>query len=341
MNGRWRILLVLPLISSWPLLLDRLPRAGLAPRPRRFQTRSRWEWVVAAIGLNLVSVRPARRLLGDHDQALDPAAAPERSGSCSRRSPSACSRTRSCRGVSASPAEVACCARSPRAPRMNDGDARRIGVRPPHVRPVPGGSCWCTWVPLLRQDPGLGADLDRGGAPQQRSPSSCSPSGRHAADGTARAGRVGRSARSRTGRHRLRSCAGPCRRDRGAFQSLAGLPALRGLDDDARVQHPPAVLRRGVVLVLMNVATIFPLWPGNVGLQAAIACRSSYGVPYGKGFTSPSACSRSRPRSASGSAYLPRAGRPVVRDAAGRCRRRPREAPLEPEQERVRAGVSG
>jgi uncharacterized membrane protein YbhN (UPF0104 family) len=42
----------------------------------------------------------------------------------------------------------------------------------------------------------------------------------------------------------------------------------------------------GVVLVLMNVATIFPLWPGNVGLvQAAIALPlKSYGVPYAKGF---------------------------------------------------------
>jgi hypothetical protein len=42
----------------------------------------------------------------------------------------------------------------------------------------------------------------------------------------------------------------------------------------------------GVVLVLMNVATIFPLWPGNVGLlQAAIALPlRPYGVPYGKGF---------------------------------------------------------
>lgn len=38
----------------------------------------------------------------------------------------------------------------------------------------------------------------------------------------------------------------------------------------------------GVVLVLVNVATIFPLWPGNVGLvQAAIAIplNSYYGVP--------------------------------------------------------------
>jgi hypothetical protein len=42
----------------------------------------------------------------------------------------------------------------------------------------------------------------------------------------------------------------------------------------------------GLVLVLMNVATIFPLWPGNVGLvQAAVALPLvSYGVAYGHGF---------------------------------------------------------
>ena len=42
----------------------------------------------------------------------------------------------------------------------------------------------------------------------------------------------------------------------------------------------------GLVLVLMNVATIFPLWPGNVGLvQAAIAIplNSYYGVAKGVG----------------------------------------------------------
>jgi hypothetical protein len=36
----------------------------------------------------------------------------------------------------------------------------------------------------------------------------------------------------------------------------------------------------------MNVAMLFPLWPGNVGLvQAAVALPLvSYGVPYAKGF---------------------------------------------------------
>jgi hypothetical protein len=42
----------------------------------------------------------------------------------------------------------------------------------------------------------------------------------------------------------------------------------------------------GLVLVLMNVAIVFPLWPGNVGLlQAAVALPLvQYGVAYGTGF---------------------------------------------------------
>ena len=42
----------------------------------------------------------------------------------------------------------------------------------------------------------------------------------------------------------------------------------------------------GLVLVLMNVATIVPLWPGNIGLvQAAVALPlRNYGVPYATGF---------------------------------------------------------
>ncbi|HVC88548.1 MAG TPA: lysylphosphatidylglycerol synthase transmembrane domain-containing protein [Gaiellaceae bacterium] len=42
----------------------------------------------------------------------------------------------------------------------------------------------------------------------------------------------------------------------------------------------------GLVLVLINVATIFPLWPGNFGLvQIAVALPLvNYGVPYARGF---------------------------------------------------------
>jgi len=63
-------------------------------------------------------------------------------------------------------------------------------------------------------------------------------------------------------------------------QFFAVYTAMRGFD--IHVPLPAA----GLVLVLMNVATIFPLWPGNVGLtQAAIALPLvRYGVPYAKGF---------------------------------------------------------
>jgi glycosyltransferase 2 family protein len=44
-------------------------------------------------------------------------------------------------------------------------------------------------------------------------------------------------------------------------------------------EHMPAA---GLVLLLMNVATIFPLWPGNIGLLQAVVALPlvSYGVPY-------------------------------------------------------------
>jgi Lysylphosphatidylglycerol synthase TM region len=56
--------------------------------------------------------------------------------------------------------------------------------------------------------------------------------------------------------------------------------AMRAFDIDA------PLAAAGVVLLLMNVATIFPLWPGNVGLvQAAVALPLvSYGVAYSTGF---------------------------------------------------------
>jgi hypothetical protein len=62
-------------------------------------------------------------------------------------------------------------------------------------------------------------------------------------------------------------------------QLLAVYTAMRAFDIHAPM---PAA---GLVLVLMNVATIFPLWPGNVGLvQAAIALPLvGYGVAYRHG----------------------------------------------------------
>jgi uncharacterized membrane protein YbhN (UPF0104 family) len=63
-------------------------------------------------------------------------------------------------------------------------------------------------------------------------------------------------------------------------QLLAVWAAMRAFDIHAPL---PAA---AVVLLLMNVATVFPLWPGNVGLvQVAIATplAASYGVRYAKG----------------------------------------------------------
>jgi glycosyltransferase 2 family protein len=63
-------------------------------------------------------------------------------------------------------------------------------------------------------------------------------------------------------------------------QLFAVWATMRAFDIDAPL---PAA---GLVLVLMNIAMLFPLWPGNVGLvQAAVALPLvSYGVPYAKGF---------------------------------------------------------
>ena len=64
------------------------------------------------------------------------------------------------------------------------------------------------------------------------------------------------------------------------MQLLAVWIAMRAFDIDAPL---PAA---GLVLLLMNVATIFPLWPGNVGLlQVAVALPLvQYGVAYSTGF---------------------------------------------------------
>jgi len=64
------------------------------------------------------------------------------------------------------------------------------------------------------------------------------------------------------------------------FQLLAVWTAMRAFHI---YEGLPAA---GLVLLLMNVATIFPLWPGNVGLvQAAVALPLvRYGVSYARGF---------------------------------------------------------
>jgi uncharacterized protein (TIRG00374 family) len=64
------------------------------------------------------------------------------------------------------------------------------------------------------------------------------------------------------------------------LQLLAVYAAMRAF----RIDEP--LDAAALVLLLMNVATIFPLWPGNVGLvQAAVALPLlSYGIDYAHGF---------------------------------------------------------
>ncbi|HEY2372800.1 MAG TPA: lysylphosphatidylglycerol synthase transmembrane domain-containing protein [Gaiellaceae bacterium] len=71
------------------------------------------------------------------------------------------------------------------------------------------------------------------------------------------------------------------------FQCAGWLCQLLAVYTAMRAFHIHAPLpAAALVLLLMNVATIFPLWPGNVGLvQVAIATplKASYGVAYAHG----------------------------------------------------------
>ncbi len=64
------------------------------------------------------------------------------------------------------------------------------------------------------------------------------------------------------------------------FQLLAVYAAMHAF----RIYEP--LVAAGLVLLMMNVVTVLPFWPGNVGLvQAAVAVSlAQYGVRYAKGF---------------------------------------------------------
>ena len=64
------------------------------------------------------------------------------------------------------------------------------------------------------------------------------------------------------------------------FQLLAVYAAMHAF----RIYEP--LVAAALVLLMMNVVTVFPFWPGNIGLvQAAVAVSlAQYGVDYGKGF---------------------------------------------------------
>jgi uncharacterized membrane protein YbhN (UPF0104 family) len=64
------------------------------------------------------------------------------------------------------------------------------------------------------------------------------------------------------------------------FQLLAVYAAMHAF----RIYEP--LVAAGLVLLMMNVVTVIPFWPGNIGLvQAAVAASlAQYGVRYAKGF---------------------------------------------------------
>ena len=64
------------------------------------------------------------------------------------------------------------------------------------------------------------------------------------------------------------------------FQLLAVYAAMHAF----RIYEP--LVAAGLVLLLVNVVTVIPFWPGNIGLvQAAVAVSlAQYGVRYAKGF---------------------------------------------------------
>ena len=84
-------------------------------------------------------------------------------------------------------------------------------------------------------------------------------------------------------------------------------------------------LSAAAVLLLMNVATIFPLWPGNIGLVQAVVALPlvSYGVPYATGIAFGLGLQVIEMSVGIGLAAVPDAGRALARDApdaGGRAR---------------------
>ena len=190
-------------------------------------------------------------------------------------------------------------------------DARRCSA--PSSRTASSTSCRRSLLigsrPADGEDPALG---DHEPADRRRRSASSSSGSRSSARGMRHDHSHGRprrrAARARDGAPRARRDAQPvgrAARDRRSrrigwiWQLLAVYTAMRAFD----IHEPlPAA---ALVLVLMNVATIFPLWPGNVGLvQAAVALPLvALRRPVRPAASrSGSGCRRSRCPSASGSA---------------------------------------
>jgi len=283
-DGRWRAFLVIPLIAAavalfiyhgpdWHLVHDAF-------------TVVRWRWVIAAIGLNLLSVL-ARALSWDTTikQSLEPpwprfplvfsafsvglfanAVLPGRVGELAR---------------------VAVLRR--RLPGRRGVTATLIGSVFAHrIFDVFPATVLVIWVLFTAKIPGwaltsivvvlaIGLVLFVAALLLARR------AHRDALEGLGPARQL--LARARLGLAVMRSpvAAGTA----AAFQSVGWACQLLAVWATMFAFHiHTALSTAGLVLVLINVATLFPLWPGNFGLvQIAIAFPLvNYGVPYARGF---------------------------------------------------------
>jgi glycosyltransferase 2 family protein len=282
-DGRWRILLVLPLLAGAVALI--IWHGPDWHAVHRAFTLVRWEWVVAAIGLNLLSVL-ARSLSWDTTikQSLPPPHPRFR--------------------LVFSAFSVGLFANAVLPGRV--GELARVAVLRRHLPPERGttatlvGSVFAhrmfdlvpaatlvVWVLATAKIPrwaltSIAIVLAVGvtlflitillARRQHRDP----------LEGHGRIRLL--LVRARQGLAVMRSPAAAAQA--AAFQTLGWVCQLFAVWAAMRAFHIYEALSvAGLVLVLINVATIFPLWPGNFGLvQIAIALPLvRYGVPYAKG----------------------------------------------------------
>ena len=283
-NGRWRALLVIPVIAAavalfvfhgpdWHLVHDAF-------------TVVRWRWVIAAIGLNLLSVL-TRALAWDTTikQSLEPprprfplvfsafsvglfanAVLPGRVGELAR---------------------VAVLRR--RLPGRRGSTATLIGSVFAHrMFDLFPAAALVIWVLLTAKIPGwaltsIALVLALGAALFIVAMVLARRAHRDALEGLGPVRQL--IARARLGLAVMRAPVPAA--TAASFQFAGWFCQLLAVWSAMEAFHIHAHLSTaGLVLVLINVATIFPLWPGNFGLvQIAIAFPLvNYGVPYARGF---------------------------------------------------------
>ena len=282
-EGRWRFLVVLPLMAvAVALIIWRGPNWNSV---QNAFTLVRWEWVIAAIGLNLLSVlarafawqtvlkqsieapRPAFRLVFSAFSVglFANAVLPGRVGELARV---AVLRRRLTRGTGAT------------ATLIGSVFAHRMFDLFPAVTLV-------IWVLLTAKIPGwaltsIALVLAIGLTLFVITLALARRAQRDALDGLGPLRTL--LARARLGLVVMRAPAAAA--TAASFQFAGWTCQLLAVWSAMRAFHIYSSLSAaGLVLVLINVATIFPLWPGNFGLvQIAIAVPLvNYGVQYAKG----------------------------------------------------------